>query len=305
MDPVRVRRDDSLRATVISRRPLVYGGAPQGHVRAGSAVARFGKRLAVVQDDADVVALVEDGRVHALRIAGVEGAERKATKLDLEACVVDGDRLVAFGSGSTPARERIVLVADGEPRVLAAPQLYDALRREVRFSGGSLNIEGAVLRGETLLLFQRGNGARTEASTPVNATCEIAWRKLVRHLFDRGPAPALRKVTQYELGEIAGVPLSFTDAAQSPTGGIVFLAAAEGSQSTYDDGPVTGVAVGVLDVDAPRLTLLRDAAGQALREKAEGITFDPARPDVAHVVTDRDDPRLPCELLEVVLEGFG
>lgn len=311
---MQVRRDDSLTATVVSRRPLVYDDAAHGHVRAGSAVARLGARLAIVQDDANAIALVDAAGVRAIPLPDGRGAlssevrpsaQSKATKLDLEACVVADERLVAFGSGSTPARERIAVVEGREARVLAAGSFYEALRRDLRFSGGSLNVEGALLRGDTLVLFQRGNGARTATSTPVNATCEVAWGDLWRCLTSGTPPPRPRNVTQYELGEIDGVPLSFTDATLAPGGGVVFLAAAEGSPNTYDDGPVVGVAVGILEPGPPRLTILRDASGAPLLEKAEGITFDPARPAMAHVVVDRDDPSVACDLLEVVLGGFG
>jgi hypothetical protein len=68
-----------------------------------------GGRLAVIQDDANFVAFVdaESGDVDALALSPGEGGARcfddargnKAHKLDLEACIVHGSRLIAFGSG--------------------------------------------------------------------------------------------------------------------------------------------------------------------------------------------------------------
>jgi hypothetical protein len=49
-----------------------------------------------------------------------------------------------------------------------------------------------------------------------------------------------------QLGELAGVPLGFTDATAHPTAGLLFTAAAEDTRDTYVDGRCTGSVVGVL-----------------------------------------------------------
>ena len=60
-----LRADPALRARIVRRLPMRYaaGADPAqdrpAHVRAGSALARVGGRLAVVQDDANFVALVD------------------------------------------------------------------------------------------------------------------------------------------------------------------------------------------------------------------------------------------------------
>jgi hypothetical protein len=48
------------------------------------------------------------------------------------------------------------------------------------------------------------------------------------------------------LGSIDGAPLSLTDLAPHPSGGLLFSAAAEPSASTYDDAPTTGSVIGVM-----------------------------------------------------------
>ena len=59
-----------------------------------------------------------------------------------------------IGSGSSPLRERFVIVDDAVTlREMHA--FYDALRAVF---AGELNLEGAVVDGDDLLLFQRGNG---------------------------------------------------------------------------------------------------------------------------------------------------
>ncbi len=82
-------------------------------------------------------------------------------KMDLEACALLPDgRLIALGSGSTAARERIVVVTpDDGVRVVEGAATYAQLRARGDSSGSELNLEGAVVVDGVLRLFQRGNGA--------------------------------------------------------------------------------------------------------------------------------------------------
>ena len=155
-----------------------------------------------------------------------------------------------------------------------------------------------------LRLFQRGNGAPRGELQPVNATCDIGWSILWEHIRFGGPPPPLRDVTQYDLGDLGGVRLTFTDAAAMPGGGVLFLATAEDSPDAIRDGEVFGTAIGVLgDDDSPRWAPLSDAQGEPLRVKAEGLAVDWDEPGRAYVVLDSDTSRAPAELLEVQLSG--
>ena len=177
--------DPALVARIASRMPLRYraGADPSldrpAHVRAGSGVALLGRRLAVVQDDANFLALVEprSGVVDAVPLPAGPGGLRqfddgranKADKLDLEARVaVPGDergglRLLAFGSGSTARRERVAeargldgaapaldgaaAALDGAAAALTLhelPAFYAALRAVPAFAGSELNVEGVL-----------------------------------------------------------------------------------------------------------------------------------------------------------------
>jgi hypothetical protein len=329
---VRAEFDGALGARIVTRRPLLYENGPDtredrpGHVRAGSGLVRFGTGLAVVQDDADFVALI-DSRTGVVRPVALprrgsgarqfdEGRGNKAEKLDFEACVVAplraGETLVAFGSGSTPAREALlVLRLDEEARVVHAPDLYAALRRETEFSGSELNVEGAILDGGVLRLFQRGNGAPRGGLLPVNATCDVAWSYIEELIDGRRSrvAPRLDAVTQFDLGGVDGVPLTFTDAALTDSGDVVYIAAAEESPDAIRDGAVVGAAVGLIHVDARnarevRYTRLVDERGAPARVKIEGVAVGD-RLDSAHVVLDMDDPSRPSELCAVELTGFA
>jgi hypothetical protein len=318
------RPDPALGARIVGRRPLRYeAGADAAtgrpaHVRAGSAIVWWGGRLAVVQDDALFLALVEpeSARTSAVVLPAGEGGARlfddtlgnKAKKLDLEAAVLLGGHLYAFGSGSTPGRELVVIVRDpGAPAVVApAHRLYAALRDNKDFSGSELNLEGAAVIGDEVVLLQRGNGAPRDGLLPVNASGRLDVRSLVAYLDsgDALPPPALHAVTRYDLGDVNGVRLTFTDAA-SLGERLVFLAAAEASPDAVRDGAVVGAGVGVIEPDGrARTALLRDERGQVLAGKAEGIALDPNNPARAFIVLDPDDPGVPTELCEVELGGF-
>lgn len=290
------------------------------HVRAGSGVTWWGGRLAVVQDDTAFVALVDPatGVTEGLPLPVPDGVrqfggdrDNKRLKPDLEAVLTLPDgRLLAWGSGSTGARERLLLVGDDRaPRWIDASPLYRALRAEAAFAGSELNVEGAALVGDRVRLFQRGNGAVVDGRAPVNATVDLALDELlaamVRWTNDPGAEAeiALRSVVGYELGALGGVALSFTDATAWPAshpGRVAWLAAAEDSPDTYRDGLCVGSVFGYIEPDGTtRYQALRTPDGALFAAKAEGMVFDRDDPTLAWVVLDLDDPARPSELCAV------
>jgi hypothetical protein len=304
--------DPDLEVVIRSRRQLLYraGADPSvdrpAHVRAASGVARWGARLAIVQDDTSILALVEGEEVHALPLPHeVEGARQfddvrgnKKHKLDLEACVTLGDTLIGFGSGSSPARERLLVLRGNQPRIVDASSLYAMLRARVDFSGSELNVEGATRVGDRVRLFQRGNGAPRGDLRPVDATGELSIDALLAFV-DGGPTPELQRVVRWDLGVLPSpegpVRLGFTDAT-THEGAVFFLAAAEASPDAVRDGPCAGVALGIIDPDGARMARIRD-----FDLKAEGLAFDGPREGV--LVVDRDDPAAPAELCRFDLIG--
>lgn len=200
--------DASLHAQVVSCWPLFYTDAAvsrqdrPAYVRAGSGMASIGGRLALIQDDANFVAVVDpmERTVASIALPAGHRGERqfddlrgnKQWKSDLEACtaIVEPGReaLLMMGSGSRAEREQILIVdwpptTERDIKHFHARDFYAALRSQLDFAGSELNIEGAVLLGDDCLrLFQRGNGAAWRGHTPVNATCDISWQMLRAHL---------------------------------------------------------------------------------------------------------------------------
>lgn len=323
-----VRPDPALSATVLARTPLRYADGADvsldrpAWVRAASAVRRVGARLVFAQDDAAFVAWQDaDGSVRSVPMPmsdGVrifdEGRGNKKRKLDLEAAfvwrVAGEDVFVALGSGSTAARERVVVTRFGPdgartPEVIDAHALYAALRGCVAFCGSELNLEGAVaLPGGDVQLIQRGNGAASESLAPVDATCVVSGSWWDALLSGREVAPPeLRDVTSWDLGDLDGCRLTFTDAVALSDDRIWFTASAEDSPDTYRDGEVVGSVVGWISSTGAGYTRLIDADGRPLRDKVEGIERGDA-PDRVLLVVDADDPSRPAERLDVGLVGF-
>lgn len=318
------------RAVVVSRRPLHYADGADAHadrpahVRAGSSLAWLGRSLALVQDDANFIALVSpsDATVTAIELPRGMGGLRqfddtrgnKHHKLDLEACVAldrdEGATLLAFGSGSGARREQIVML-DGalsdSPRVqvVDATPLYARLRAHAAFAGSDLNVEGAMVHGDTLSLLARGNGAARGGEVARNATCALDVHALLAWLrAPNGPPPSPERIVQYDLGMLGGIALGFTDAA--PRGRqALYTAAAEDSPDATRDGAVTGSVIGVMPLGggALRHVTITTADGSPFREKVEGIARHPHDARRVYLVIDSDDPARPSELCDVALEG--
>ena len=310
------------------------------HVRAGSGLCVVetprGRRLLVAQDDAAFFALVDvrpPPRVSSIALPAPDGVRlfderrgNKQDKLDLECVAVfagsgdgdgDGPLVIALGSGSSPKRERAVLArVDREPaevRVVDAHALHAHLRAHPLMQGAELNLEGmGRLRrdegdtrgdtaGDTVRLFQRGNGAGG-----VDATFDVDARALLAFLAapdaTRGPPPPIVDARRWDLGRVQGVRLTFTDACavRGPDGGahVAVTVAAEDSPNAVDDGVVVGCALGLL---GEPLAPIVDEAGAPFVGKPEGLAFDPDDPTRAWIVLDKDDPDVPCELLTLAV----
>jgi hypothetical protein len=312
-----VARFDARRAATLDDLvPLVYARPAEGlpaHVRAASALRRFDNRLVIVQDDVNALAVRSRyGSVRSVPLpahaSGVRAFDdtlgNKHEKLDLEACVTLPDgRLVAFGSGSLPTRERLVVWNGREPPVVVAePSFYDALRAAVTQGESRLNIEGAVVRGDKLELFQRGNDTRGAGAASLNAIAEVDLREFAEWLADRAPSPPVVCVTTVELGADRGVPFGFTDAVALDGERVVVLACAEDSACAISDGAVLGCRVGMLDEHGVRLVDVHDAAGQRTRLKLEGIERRRESSTEFDVVVDVDRPSVPAQLGRLVWE---
>ncbi len=327
---VDARKDDKLTARVVRSSPLTYDDDADGderpnHVRAASSLVYLINRFALVQDDANFLALVEPDshRVRGVALPPAPDGDRvhdeergnKKHKLDLEACAADpstdGQLLVAFGSGSHKTREWVVTVDwrdkdhDGEPetRLVETPAFHGRLSQNRDFSGSGLNVEGAVFLDEDRLrLFQRGNAEPRGRLKPVDATGDISWKELQAFLDDpaEAPPPAIINVVQYELGELHGVRLTFSDAEALAEGIVLFSASAENE----DTGEIVGSVLGIIDADGDaRWAELLDESGEPFTGKVEGLSRKPSERDHVYFVIDSDDTDTASRIYEADLDG--
>jgi hypothetical protein len=284
-------------------------------VRAASSIRRQGQRLVILQDDVSALAVLDPatGSTQSILLpAGPDGARvfddvrgNKKLKLDLEACIVLPDgRLVAFGSGSSSQREKIVIVAAEKGAMaqqIAANDLYASLRVHADARSARLNIEGAVVQGPWLRLLQRGSGKR--GFEPWNAILDVALDKFLGWLDGHHPFPPVRRLFEIQLGEVAGVPFGFTDAAVTDDGRIAFVACAEDTDDALDDGPVVGCRFGWLDAGnrSVIVTPVVDSGGQPTHLKLEGIETRIGGGNVFDVVADMDRGDEPAQIAELVV----
>ena len=321
--------DPSIVARISDRWPLFYAAGADvlldrpAHVRAGSGLTNLGNRLALIQDDANFVAILDPlGRiVDSIALPALPCRQRqfddlrgnRLEKLDLEACTTirenNDQLLLAMGSGSTPSRERILvmkwpLLSDADICLFHAPDFYQCLRSHQEFAGSELNIEGAAfLGGDVLRLFQRGNGALRDNCPPANATCDVSWSSLWSHLQGSSSLAKPFNCKRYDLGALDGVRLTFTDGSVRHHS-LFFTASAEASPDAVADGPVVGSVLGRINADdSARWTLILDENGNRLAAKVEGLTLDSSDPNRGWISIDADDPSTPSELCEIRLSG--
>lgn len=281
---------------------------PSGHafLSAASGMVVCDSALYVVADDAQCLgvfdlATAEPGRLIPL-IAGElpkNAVERKKQKPDFEILLAlpcaGATRLLAMGSGSTSQRMRGALIDLPDhnapaPDALANVRLIDlqALFAAIGPLVPEINLEGAVLRSDQLLLFNRGNmeyPASQIIAVPLSA------------LLEGGPITAALHA-ELQLPTVSGVPLTVTDACLLESGHILLSAVAEATDNSYADGALLGAAIVELDADLNVLVI--EPLDPIL--KVEGLSAQ-IMADGVHLlcVTDADDPDAASSLYRGVL----
>ena len=270
------------------------------HLSSASGVAAVCDFVYVAPDEENFIGVFErDGAGTRARVFDGElpgdKHERKRLKADIECLTVvphgrGGRALLALGSGSTERRRRGVLwrlsgngaLVGDEPLVFDVAPLY----RELDAHFAELNIEGCAAIGDDwLLLAQRGNGREL-----ANAIVTVGMGEA---LAGHGPA---REVRPYDLGEIDGVPLSFTDLAPLGDGRVAFTAAAEDTDDPYLDGENKGSVLGLIEEGGDVAEMIRiDGA-----LKVEGLVLAPDGESLL-AVDDPDDRSRPSGLYELPL----
>jgi len=286
---------------------LEPGSHPRGlsFLSAASGLVRVRDKLYVIADDE-----------HHLGAFGVDGEEplklvrlldgdlpasakkRKARKPDFESLLLlpasdespEGS-LLALGSGSRPNRfvgALASLDARGDVSGPARPVDLKPLYADIFERFAELNIEGAFVTGESLVLLQRGTGAGESAAIRYDLAEVMAW--LAGRRPGALPACSVRSV---DLGVADGIAFAFTDGAALADGSWAFSAVAEDRDDSYDDGPCVAAAIGVCGSD----DVVRSLELLEPTRKVEGIEARVVGTTAfLTLVTDADDPDHAAEL---------
>lgn len=298
-------RELNLSAAATAGRPL--------HLSAASGLVCLNSFIYVVADDELHLGVFRTGVSepgHLIRLFDGElpdsKPDRKKQKPDLEALTLlpacedyPHGALLALGSGSKRNRRMGALLGldaqgavRGSPRVVNLAPILAPL--EDKFP--ALNIEGAVVCGDELRMFQRGNKKHAD-----NAVIRYQFAALLDALTsERAGAIKPTAINPFDLGQIDGIPFCFTDAAALPDGDMVFTAIAEDTDDAYNDGPCVAAAVGIAGNNG-HLRCLRQLDRPY---KVEGVD---ARVDGDVIrllfVTDADDANIPAGLFSATIEG--
>jgi hypothetical protein len=282
-------------------RDLTLGG--RAHLGAASGLVCEHGRAYVVADDEHHLAVFRDlatpGALHRIRDGDLprRKSTRKRRKPDLETLTSlpphwTGARLLlALGSGSRANRctgFAVPIRRDGS--LSARVHAFDlgALYRPLIARFGGLNVEGAMVVGDQLVLLNRGG----REGLP-NAALFVPMAALLAAMSAGVGRAAAPRVMPFDLGTLDGVALGFTDGAARPDGSWLFSAAAEHSADSVADGPCHGSVIGEVSARG-ELVAMRRLPGTL---KVEGIALQPEGPSLC-MVTDADDPLCCAQLLQ-------
>ena len=179
----------------------------------------------------------------------------KKEKPDFESITLHDDHLMLLGSGSTANRNTVAKynIKSNTLNSEDISDLFSILKKEHSLKDDELNIEGLIIKNGINYLFQRGNGQSGKNG--------ILY-------YDETKENAKTTFIPIDLPKIKNVPATFTDAILVEDK-IYFLAAAEDTSSTYDDGEVLGSIVGSIDFKTMKLESTLQISD---KHKFEGLT---------------------------------
>lgn len=211
----------------------------------------------------------------------------KKDKFDFESIALKGNELHLLGSGSTFKREKRITynleTTAIEEKDLS--KLYQNLKHAAYISDEELNIEGAIFYNEKWFLFQRGNGANSR-----NGIFKTKSLKIESEI----------EFVKVQLPKIKHVETSFTDAILVEDK-IYFLATAEDTTSTYDDGEILGSIIGRMDSETFEIEFTQKISDT---HKFEGLTlYKNTGTEIAFLICqDNDSDVLETNIYKLTLD---
>ena len=184
---------------------------------------------------------------------------KKEIKPDFEALASYGDSFYLFGSGSRANRIKMIQLNSAtkeKTSVFDLSTLYKSMQALAGLTAKNFNIEGVVYTGDTWYFFNRGNG-----NSGRNIVFTIHGNDL--------DGNAKITFSELKLPAIKGIRAGFTDAI-NVGGKLYFLATAENTNSTYNDGEISGSMIGCIDTKTMEVLFTEEISD---RHKFEGLTL--------------------------------
>lgn len=275
-------------------------------ISAASGLSKHGDRYFTISDDELSLFSFKIGEKtmnrHVLidKALPADPADRKKRKADFES-VLQLDKkqwppmgaMVAWPSGSKASRTTAVVLPFksetefGKPIEINIMPLALLLTQQAR----ELNIENIMIQDQRVLLFQRGNSEKSKSGI-----FEIKLADFIDHLKS-GKWDIKVKFEKIKVGSLNGVKLTICDGVWTQHG-LLAIATAEDTVSTYDDGMVHGTVLLRISENKPQILArfepLVKLEGMTVAEESEkGITL--------MFVDDADDPKKASSLYQAKL----
>lgn len=201
----------------------------------------------------------------------------KKDKPDFESILKTGDSILVLGSGST--EKRMILAEYNLKTKKSSSDDLSELFSKISESSGvdkeNLNVEGVVKYQNKWLLFQRGNGFASQNGVFV--------------LEESLTNPSLINYVPIILPKEKNVNVTFTDAVLVEDQ-IYFLASAEDSNSTYEDGIVLGSWIGVINPSTFEIEYTQKITD---KHKFEGITiYKNSKSEITFLLCEDNDSEI-------------
>lgn len=231
-------------------------------VAAASGIVFHDKSLFIISDSSSFLYeyLIQSAQIikHPI-IYNAEENSLKKDKFDFESITHFDGYFYIFGSGSTAKRKWLFRLNSTTKQVTAnydLNELYQKLQVLGNVNLSDFNIEGVLFDGKKWHLFNRGNGEYNQ------------------NIIFSLQGDSILETTDWEafpiqINKINGVLASFTDAIQVASK-IYFLASAEETLSTYDDGAIAGSSFGCIDIPTMKIDFIETISDS---NKFEGIAL--------------------------------
>ena len=224
------------------------------------------------------------------KIALVENPQEnilKKDKPDFESISFLGNKLYILGSGSTNNRNKVVKYNPTSKKINDKDFsiIFQDIKTQLDIKDEELNIEGLIQHKNIIYLFQRGNGTNSKNGI-IYSNEDIENR--------------IFKFVPFDLPKIKNVSATFTDAILVEDK-IYFLAAAEDTASTYDDGEVLGSIIGIIDLKTMKLENYLQISD---KHKFEGLTlYQKTATQIEFLLCeDTDTEELESTIYKVIIE---